>query len=307
MEEKLWIQTEDQTAIFVKKWYNRKVQPKAIIQLAHGMAEHVGRYEAFAEELLKNKIFVYGNDHRGHGQTGLKQGLLGYFADNHGFYKTMEDLNVINEKIKKEYPNIPIILLGHSMGSFLARLYVTRYSHSIDGLILSGTGYYSAIAIKSAKILSSMLPAKKQSKLMNHLTFGNYNKKVQHHETDFDWLSGDEQVVQQYIDDPLSGFVPTARFFVDLMTGIHEIQDPSNVQLIRKNLPVLIISGDEDPVGDFEKGVWKSAHLFDKAGIENITVSLFPGARHEVLNEVNKREIQSVIYKWIANQLSYNS
>ncbi|HLR69551.1 alpha/beta hydrolase [Virgibacillus alimentarius] len=303
MEKDFWIKSHDDESIFVKKWYKEAQQPKAIIQIAHGMVEHIRRYGTFSHFLLNQNIFVYGNDHRGHGQTGEKQGLFGYLSDKEGFTKTALDLYEVTKQIKQDYPNTPIILFGHSMGSFLTRKYIQHQSDAVNGVILSGTGFHYGLRIKTAKALASILPPKEKSKLMNSLVFGTYNKRIAAKKTGFDWLSSDEKAIQEYINDPHTGFIPTARFFYDLMTGLEDIHNKKRNAFIRKDLPMLIISGDADPVGDYSKGVWKTAHLFRQAGLSDITTMLFENGRHELLSEGNKEEVFSAIFKWIQTQL----
>lgn len=299
MEKTFWMRADDNTAIYVKKWYTDNEKPKAIVQLSHGMVEHINRYDAFAEYLLGQNIFVYGNDHRGHGNTGKEQGLLGYFAEEDGFAKTTEDLYMITNQIKSDHPATPVFLFGHSMGSFLARNYLQNYSREIDGIIISGTGYFPALQSHAGKLLANLLPPKEESKLMNALAFGKYNKKIKPKNTAFDWLSSDEKVIQTYMEDPHAGFIPTARFFYDLMDGLITMNDPKQNRSIRKNIPMLLISGDADPVGNYAKGIWKTAHLYEKSGLEKITTMLFSEGRHELLNESNKEEVYSAIYRWI--------
>ncbi|GAB3057387.1 lysophospholipase [Virgibacillus ainsalahensis] len=303
MEKEFWIRTEDGTAVYVKKWYTPNLKPKAIIQLSHGMVEHINRYSEFAKHLVRQQIFVYGNDHRGHGKTGVRQGMLGYLAENDGFVKTAEDLHLITNEIKKDHSDVPIFLFGHSMGSFLARYYIQYHSESIHAVILSGTGYYPIITSLTGRQLAAMLPPKKESKLMNSLAFGSYNKKVMKKISTFDWLSSDESAVETYTKDPLTGFIPKGRFFYDLMSGLLAIQKKNYNKAIRNNLPMLIISGDRDPVGDYEKGVWKTACLYKKAGLEKITTMLFAEGRHELLNEKNKTEVYKAITDWMDNYL----
>ncbi|WP_340002057.1 alpha/beta hydrolase [Oceanobacillus sp. FSL K6-0127] len=303
MEHTCWLSMEDNTAIYVKKWYTTDTTPKAVIQLAHGMVEHIERYHEFANYLVEKGFFVYGNDHRGHGKTGEKQGLQGYFADQDGFSKATNDLYEITKHIKHDHPNTPIFLFGHSMGSFLARNYLQIHSHLIDGVVLSGTGYFSTVTSTLGKALSKTLPPKGQSNLMNYLSFSSNNKKIKGKKHGFEWLSRDEAIVQDYVNDPFSGFVPTGRFFYDLLSGILSMQNKKQNQLIRKNLPMLIISGDADPVGDYAIGVWKTANIYEKAGLENITVMLYPDGRHEILNEINRMEIFADINKWIVLHL----
>ncbi|WP_042222563.1 alpha/beta hydrolase [Oceanobacillus manasiensis] len=299
-----WILGTDNTEIYLKKWYDPNQQPRAIIQLAHGMVEHINRYDEFAEQLVEMGFYVYGNDHRGHGKTGERQGLLGYFSESEGFYKTTEDLVMVTKEIKVTHPSVPIILFGHSMGSFLVRYYIQEHSHEIHAAILSGTGYFPSLQTYAGKLLANLLPAKEPSELMNWLAFGRYNKNVKNKQTKVDWLTRNETAVQDYERDPLAGFTPTARFFYDLMSGLIAIQNLKGHQSIRKDLPILLISGKEDPVGQFGKGVWKTAHLFNQSGLEQVTTMLFEDGRHELLFELNKDEVYEAIERWITDSLS---
>lgn len=303
MEKEFTVKMTDGIDIYVKKWYQSEGKPTAIVQLAHGMMEHINRYNEFATYLSENNIFVYGNDHRGHGQTGSKQNQFGYLADEHGFKRATDDVYEVTTEIKKVYPNIPLFLFGHSMGSFLARKYIQTYSHHIDGAILSGTGYFPYLMTITAKSLASILPPKEKSHIMNFLAFGQYNKKIDNPKTKFDWLTRDEQAVQAYIDDPYTGFIPTSRFFYDLMSGIQIIQKQSLNKRIPKELPMCFISGDDDPVGNYAKGVWRAAHLYEQIGMKDIQVRLFDKGRHELLSELNKDEVYLVVYEWIKNKI----
>ncbi|WP_042142759.1 alpha/beta hydrolase [Paucisalibacillus sp. EB02] len=304
MKSTFWFKSKDNVEIYVEKWYEPDKKPKAIVQIAHGMVEHISRYNNFAQNLVDHDIFVFGNDHRGHGKTGEKQGLMGYFADEDGFYKTADDLYLLTTQIKNEYPNTPIFLLGHSMGSFLARLYIQEHSEEVDGVILSGTGFYTKSTITFGKMLSSKLPPKKKSPLMNKLSFGTFNRKIKNRKTNFDWLSGDEVVVQDYMSDPYTGFIPTARFFFDLMTGLEAIHNKDSNKTIRHDLPILLTSGDQDPVGNYGKGVWKVVKIFEEAGLSNVTTMLFENGHHELLNELNKEEVYEAINNWINSYLN---
>lgn len=303
MERTFWHTTKDDIELHVKKWFPDHTEPIAVVQIAHGMIEHIMRYERFANYLVANNIAVYGHDLRGHGKTGKKQGLLGYFADQDGFEKVTDDLFTISKTIQKEYPNTPLFLFGHSMGSFLVRRYIQKYSDHLRGVILSGTGYYPTSIIKAGKILASLQTPKEQSKLMNLIIFGSYNRKIKHKKTHFDWLTRDEEAVKQYLLDPLAGFIPTGRFFYDLLSGLEMIHNHSENQRIRKDLPMLLISGDADPVGDYSKGVWKTAHDYQELGLSNIQVMLFKDARHELLHELNTEDVHDTIYRWILSQL----
>lgn len=304
MEKSFWITMEDGVEVYVKKWYTAE-KPTAILQLSHGMVEHINRYKTFAQYLVDQGIFVYGHDHRGHGKTGDKQGLLGYFSAEDGFAKTVKDLHVITENIKQEHPNTPLFLFGHSMGSFIARNYIQRYSKAIDGIILSGTGYFPVVTSRVGKQVAAMLPPKEASGLMNSLAFGSYNKKIKDKSTKFDWLSRDKSAVDMYIADPYTGYIPTASFFYDLMSGLIKMNNKKLNQSIRNQLPMLLLSGDADPVGNYGQGVWKTAHLYEQeARLEDITVMLFTDGRHELLNEINKDEVFSTINQWIQKRLN---
>ncbi|WP_053218690.1 alpha/beta hydrolase [Virgibacillus senegalensis] len=309
MEQKtFWLETEDQHKIFVRKWDEPGQSPRAIIQLAHGMAEHSGRYQQFAEFLVSQHFTVYSNDHRGHGYTGKKQGTFGFLADDKGFDKTTEDLWTVTKSIQKHHPGKPLFLLGHSMGSFLARRYIQQHSDALAGVILSGTGSHpglinqlgKGLALVEAKRIGKEAP----SNFLNQLVFANYNRKLDNQLTKFDWLSSDREQVQSYIDDPYSGFVPTPSFFFDLFTGFDRMDDPDGVKSIAKDLPMLFFSGHMDPVGNQTKGVFRSAENYYQHGIRDITVRIYENGRHEMLNELNKEEVFADIVRWIHHVLS---
>ncbi|MDY0408849.1 alpha/beta hydrolase [Virgibacillus soli] len=306
MTETFWLQsTTDNIDIYVSAW-NHAAKPKAIIQLAHGMVEHIARYEEFANFLTENNFAVFGHDHRGHGQTGLKQGQLGYLSSTDGFDKMVDDLYTVTTYIKSLYADIPIILFGHSMGSFVVRRYIQTYSDDIDGVILSGTGYFPATVSRIGKHFANLFAPQKEAKLFNLLAFGSYNKRIKKSNTAFDWLTRDDIAVEKYMDDPLCGFTPSGRFFYDLMSGLYTIHQESANQAINPTFPILFISGDHDPVGSYGKGVWKVAKLYCDIGFNKVTVQLFPDARHEVLHELNKHDVYEQIYRWIENEVTFS-
>ncbi|WP_010647485.1 alpha/beta hydrolase [Oceanobacillus massiliensis] len=303
MDNTFWLTTSDDVEIFVKKWYSITKKPKAIIQLAHGMAEHIGRYDTFANYLTEQGFLVFGNDHRGHGRTGERQGIQGYFADENGFHKTAEDLYEVTKHIRQDDSETPIYIIGHSMGSFLVRNYIQAHSDIISGAVLSGTGFYPKAVSLAGKGIASMLPPKQASKLMNHLAFSSNNHKIKERKNGFEWLTRDESILETYMNDPFTGFIPTGRFFYDLLTGILTMQSKKQNKYIRKDLPLLLISGDADPIGNYAKGVWKTANLYKKSGLQNVSVMLYTDGRHELLNEINREEVFESIIKWINHQL----
>ncbi|MFC0558485.1 alpha/beta hydrolase [Halalkalibacter alkalisediminis] len=307
MEKKMWIPMSDNHEIFVYRWSDETVAPRAIIQIAHGMAEHGARYQTFAEQLVVNGIMVYANDHRGHGRTGEKSGLLGHFNDENGFDRAVTDLKEINEFIHHQHQEVPVFLLGHSMGSFLVRRFIQKYQGVVEGAIISGTGGDPGIAGKLAKnVVKSQirkLGKQKESPLLNKLVFGHYNKKIKSPKTEYDWLSRDKTAVQKYIDDPLCGFIPTAGFFEDLFEGLELIHQDEEVKKIEKDLPFFFFSGDQDPLGKKTKAVLNVIHQYKKQGIRNIQYKFYKKGRHEMLNEVNRDDVTLDIIKWVEQQL----
>src|SRR5699024_2518727 len=207
-----------------------------------------------------------------------------------GFSKTANDLYTITTKIKQQHPDTPVFLIGHSMGSFLVRHYIQMYSTEVEGVILCGTGYASKPLMSIAKSISNIFPKEKQSPIMNQLIFGNFNKYTTEKNTTFDWLSRDQQAVEADTNDDYCGFIPTGRLFFDLMTGLQYIHSGKYNKQIRNDLPIFIMSGDADPVGPYEKGVWKAARLYEEAGLDTIKVQLYNGSRHELQHETNKDE-----------------
>ncbi|RYG74443.1 alpha/beta fold hydrolase [Lentibacillus lipolyticus] len=304
MNETSWLYRPDHTAIYMRKWEAIHEKPKAIVQIAHGMLEHIGRYHNFATFLTEHGITVYGNDHRGHGRTGENQGLFGYFADTDGFDKAAEDMRAVSERIKADYPNTPLFLLGHSMGSFLTRRYIQHNSELLQGVILTGTGYFDRAASRIAKQIAALLPQKEKAKWLNWFLFSSYNKRIPDNQTAVNWLTRDNTIIKEYLDDPYCGFVPTAGFFKDLMSGLTMIHDNSRNRRIPAGLPLLIISGLEDPVGGYAKGVWRTAQLYRNTGMHQLTVMFMEGGRHEILNEINRQEVYRHIHHWINSNKS---
>ncbi|HEY4602123.1 MAG TPA: lysophospholipase [Cerasibacillus sp.] len=303
MRESLWIEAEDETAIHVMKW-TKETTPRAIVQLSHGMVEHIERYDELARFFVKHDLYVYGNDHRGHGQTGEHQGKLGFFAERHGFDKVTHDLYMVTQQIKLDYPETPIILLGHSMGSFLARKYIQLYSQEIVAVVLSGTTYASPVEIFFGKQAANVTDPFQKAPYLNQLIFGLNNRKVIEPLTDFDWLTGDRESVQTYIADPLCGFVPTGQFFRDLFSGLADIHNQAKNSHIPCDLPMLFISGEQDPVGKYGKNIWKAANVYKELGMSNIMVALFHEGRHELFHEINKQDVFQFVYKWIDDILT---
>lgn len=303
MNEEFWLTAEDDCELYIRSWGSDIKDAKAVILISHGMTEHIARYKQLAAFFNGKGFIVYGDDHRGHGRTGEKQGQLGFIAEANGFELLVEDLHLLIQYVKKQHTGLPIFIYGHSMGSFITRNYIQNYSEEVAGVLLAGSGFFPERSSKVGLEIASFQNPRKESTFMNNLVFGNYNSKIVQKLTSFDWLTRDGQVVDDYIADPLSGYVPTAGFFVDLLTGILQMQDPERNKRIRKDLPMLFISGDADPVGNYSKGVFQAAESYIEAGLSDVIVSLYPDARHELHQETNKEEVFDFLEQWIRKQL----
>lgn len=296
--------SEDDVKINAYCWEpEEKMELRGVIQIAHGMAEHILRYEDFCAFMVDNGFIVYGNDHRGHGNSIIAPDDKGFFAESNGFERVVSDMNQLSATIKKDYPHLPLIILGHSMGSFLTRRYVQVYPNDVNGIILSGIGgdkgMLGKIGLRLAKWDRRRKGPRTPSPLMDKLTFGNYNKKFAPARTKFDFLSRDHAVVDEYIADDKCGFVCTTGLFIDLISGMETIHRNSEVKKTPSDLPIFLIAGNMDPVGDDGKGVQEVYDQYIQHGIDNISFKLYENARHEVLNEVNKEEVYQDILRWI--------
>ena len=281
---------------------------KAILQISHGMVEHIERYEDFARYLNSKGILVTGNDHLGHGSSVNSPDDFGYFAKKDGNKAVLYDVYQLTQITKESYPNLPYFLLGHSMGSFIARQYLCQFGGELDGVILMGTGYPSPLLVQFGRcltgILSLFLGSDFRSPLVNYLAFGSYNKHFQPVKTSKDWLTKDPKQVQKYLSDPRCQFIFTVNGLYHMFTGISHLYHQKFLKKMPSHLPVLFVSGKEDPVGDLGKGVIKSARSFQKAGMKNIKVKLYPDDRHEILNETDREVVYRHLYRWIASVLA---
>lgn len=301
----LYLTMDDGTEIFVRTW-NEVKYPKGIVQIAHGMAEHSGRYERFARFLNAGGFVVVANDHRGHGKTGEKAGQMGYFAPENGFDRVVDDLQAVTHWAQRQFPKLPVFLMGHSMGSFLTRRYLQKYGTTLQGAILMGSGGDPGLAGKAGKLIARMQMRKdptKPSTLLDKLAFGSFNKAIPNAQTKFDWLSRDGREVNKYIADPFCGIVCSSGFFFDLFTGLELIHKPELIDRIPKNIPLLVVSGEADPVGKNGAGIRQFVGQLKTRGITNITMKLYPNARHELLNETNRAEVMDDLKNWLQNQL----
>jgi len=277
--------------------------PIAHIHLLHGMEEHIGRYDDFATFLMTKGFVVTGHDHRGHGLTAEKNGQYGYFADKVGFERVTEDVREVLIHVREDLGDIPLILFGHSMGSFITRRYMQKYSDSLTKVVLSGTTFNPGLLGDAGRLIGKFTSVIKspttKATLLNSMAFGGFNKQITNPKTPFDWLSTDEKEVQKYIEDPMCGNIPSNGFFIDLFDGLKIIHKDIENNHIKKDLPVLVISGAKDPVGKDGKDIFKVANGLKSVGMTNVTLHLIEDARHEILNEVNKLQTYEIIANWM--------
>lgn len=283
------------------KWMPQS-KPKAVLQIVHGIAERVERYDDFANYLNSQGYVVVAEDHMGHGGSIGGEGVKGYFHG--GWFAAVDDTYRLMRDTMAEYPEVPYILFGHSMGSFMARTVLAKYPDSgISSAIICGTGWQPTFAMPAMiKLLEGICKKSGEqnpNEQLDAMIFGGYNKKIENVRTPKDWLTRDESIVDAYIADPLCGFVASSGLLRDMMTGIYYIQKPKNLAKMKKHLPVFFIAGEEDPVGNYGKGVQQAANAFRKTGMINVAVKLYPDCRHEILNELNRQEVYGDITAWV--------
>ncbi len=277
---------------------------KAVVQILHGIAEYVERYDHFARYLNSLGILVVAEDHMGHGKS-IGETAQGYFTG--GWFAAVEDSYKLLTMTRAEYPNVPYIVFGHSMGSFMTRTLIAKYPDSgIAGAIICGTGWMPAAVLQAGKLAANLVCRSKGEQVpdrkLNDLIFSGYNNKVEHPRTTHDWLSRDNRIVDAYVADPLCGFVPTAGLLRDMLTGILHIQKKQTLHAMNKSLPVCFIAGGDDPVGSYGKGVYQAAQAFRDAGMTDVSCRVYPLCRHEILNELNKTEIYEDVSQWLTEK-----
>lgn len=278
-----------------------------ILQIVHGMAEYMERYEELARFLGEKGILVTGDDHLGHGKSVPEDGIYGYFCEQDPATVVVRDVHRLKKITQEDYPGVPYVILGHSMGSFILRNYLFRYGTGIEGAIICGTGSKPQALVKVSQALAAIQGAflgdAHVAKLIDKLAFGAYNKKIPDSKTPFDWLCRDEKIVDAYVKDELCGFTFTVNGFKTLFQLLNRLNQRSNLAKMPKELPVYFIAGDMDPVGDYGEGVKKAYKDFTEAGMEKVSIKLYPGGRHELLNETNKMQVYGEIYTWIMERV----
>lgn len=294
--------------IYAQKWIPEKEErAKAIIQIAHGMSEHSNRYSEFSNYLAQSGFVIFANDHAGHGKSLDQSGTKGFFGDQGGRDTLVKDMHLLSEIARRQYPELPFFLIGHSMGSFLSRKYTTIYREELTGAVYIGTGGanpFIDIVIRLSEWATKIKGNKSPGKLVNKLAFGRFNQRIVHPKTEFDWLSLNDENVQNYLTDPNCGFIFTNSAFYELFSLIKEVTDDSWAGQIPEKLPILLLSGAEDPVGDYGEGVIKTQELLIKHYLTDVSLKLYDEMRHEILNERNKLQVYSFIKDWLEKHIS---
>lgn len=282
--------------------------PKAVVLVAHGMAEHAARYDRFARFLSEHGYTTRAHDHRGHGQS-ISDGDQGYFGAQNGWNLCIDDLHRHTEIIRELYPDLPIILFGHSMGSMMAQEYIIRHGDQLQGAILSGTSGPPDLLARVGTYIAMMerfrIGKRGLSPLLNKLSFDGFNQQFKPCRTDFDWLSRDHAEVDKYIADPLCGFPCTTQLWVDLLCALREMSRRERKAQIPKELALFIFSGAADPVGKNTRGILKLIDTYRDCGLSNIHSIFYPGGRHEMLNETCQEQVHADILTWLDSVVTH--
>lgn len=277
-----------------------------IVQIAHGMCEYIDRYDDFAKFLCDKGYLVTGNDHLGHGESVINKNEWGYFAPNNGDRVVLEDMYELTKITKQIFPKKQYFLLGHSMGSFFTRQYIAEYGNELSGVIIMGTGLKDAKALKSGisicKLIKTFRGDHYRSNIINNIVMGTYNKKWEPSKTHCDWLSRDEENIMRYANEPKCQFMFTINGFENLFSIMSKNIEDKYLDAIPKDLPILIVSGQDDPVGDFGKAPTALEQTYKQKGIKDVELKLYENDRHEILNETDRKDVYEYLYQWLKSK-----
>lgn len=297
--------SDQSTDIHAVRWEPDDGEIKGILQISHGMVEYIERYADFAEYMTKQGFLVVGNDHLGHGESVSSPEDWGYFAPKCGSDFVVEDIHKLRTIIREEYPQTPYFILGHSMGSFLLRKYLSKYGRGLYGAIIMGTGTQPDYVLRFGKALCKFISVfhgwKYRSKFIDNLIFSGNSKQFKGQEGS--WLTKDAEIANQYNHDEKCSFSFTINGFYNLFDTIYFINRTKNIEAIPKDLPLFLVSGAEDPVGNCGKGVKEAYNTYQKAGIKDISWKLYPTDRHEILNELDREDVYKDIFAWIQERM----
>lgn len=300
------IKTQNGEGLYYISWLP-EINPKGIIQISHGMAEHSGSYEELGNWFSEQGFAVFANDHIGHGKNAVSDQAYGHIPNKSGWNSMLADMHRLTGIIRKEYPEIPFFLLGHSMGSFLVRDYICRWGEDIDGTILSATSgsqpLLSYLGLLVARREIKKFGEQHRSKRLTSMTFGKYNKKFKPNRTEYDWLSRDEKKVDEYIADNRCGGVFTAGFFAALLNGIRHLDKHEELHHIPHSMSFLFLTGEQDALSGFGQRVWNLIDQFERNGLFDIEAVFYPDSRHDLKLELNREMVFKDVLTWIMGKL----
>lgn len=301
-----FLSSDGNTQLHAVQWLPEG-EVRAVLQLVHGVAEYIMRYEPFAAFLTEHGFAVVGHDHLGHGLSVAEGAPRLYFGPKGSWDWVVSDVRTLQEQTRQQFPHIPYFILGHSMGSFLLRTYLARYPGTVDGAILMGTTHMNAAALAVARLFVALEIARggeqNPSATVMKLSFGTYNRKFAPNRTPYDWVTLSRITVDAYLTDPMCGENPSMGLFREMLTGMTIMGRPETIRKMDPNLPTLFVSGAMDPVGDFGRGVEKAFRLFQTNGMRKVSMKLYPNLRHEILNEDCKEDIFRDLLHWLTEQM----
>lgn len=308
MKDEFYFPSKDgNTEIHTIEW-KPEGEVKAILQLSHGMVEYINRYDEFADFLCRQGYYVVGNDHLGHGKSIQSKTEYGFFNEKYGNACVLGDMHTLRQRTVKKYPKVPYFMLGQSMGAALLRQYVQMYGNGLSGVIILGVASdKNRATLRLAKRLCCMMATFKgwhyRSKFIDQLVLGSFNKGYKPARTRADWITTDTERMDAYVADPLCSFVFTVNAYYHMFCGMLKIQKKESAFMIPKTLPILIACGSDDPVGDFGKGVRKIYERYKAAGIQDVTLRLYAGDRHELLNETDRQQVHVDLLEWLESKM----
>lgn len=304
MRDEFYFPSKDgNTEIHTIEW-KPEGEVKAVLQLCHGMVEYIRRYDEFAEFMCSRGYYVVGNDHLGHGKSVQSKSEYGFFNEKYGNACVIGDMHTLRQRTMKKYPDVPYFILGHSMGSLLVRQYIQLYGNGLSGAVLLGVvSDQKKAVLLCGKRLCRLMAAFRgwhfRSRFIDGMVLGSYNKKFKPARTRADWMTSDREHLDAYVADPLCSFVFTVNAYYSMFTGMLNMEKKESIYMIPKTLPILFASGTDDPVGNFGKGVRKIYEQYKAAGLQDVTLRLYAGDRHELLNETDRQQVYQDLFDWL--------
>ena len=304
MRDEFYFPSKDgNTEIHTIEW-KPEGEVKAVLQHCHGMVEYIRRYDEFAEFMCGRGYYVVGNDHLGHGKSVQSKSEYGFFNEKYGNACVIGDMHTLRQRTMKKYPDVPYFMLGHSMGSLLVRQYIQMYGNGLSGAVLLGVSSDQSKAVldcgkRLCRLMAVFRGWHYRSRLIDGMVLGSYNKKFKQARTRADWITSDQEHLDAYVSDPLCSFVFTVNAYYSMFTGMLNMEKKESIYMIPKTLPILFASGTDDPVANFGKGVRKIYEQYKAAGLQDVTLRLYAGDRHELLNETDRQQVYQDLFDWL--------